>query len=815
MANNRSGSSTAAANKKNTHKKNKKKKNPVVKALKIFFISLLCIIVIVSVACLGIGLAMIKTAPVLDVNGTILNLDQPSVLYDDKNQVMDTVITTQKRTIVHMDSIPPNLAHAFVSIEDERFYNHGGVDIKRIIGAAFIDVKVKLLKEGNIQGASTITQELIKQRMFLTDSLQNRISLKRKVQEAYLATELEKTLTKDQILEAYMNTIYLGGQANGVQAAAKQYFNKDVKNLNLTECAFIAGLVQSPSAYYPFSPSASKNPSIYINRTKTVLQKMHDNNYISDADYTNSINALNNGKLTFQNQTSNTSTYKYQWFSSAAMEQVKYDLKSQYNYTDEQINNLLSDGGLKIYTTMDRNLEDSTEKIIDNDASYGFKSTIDSRGLMEPQAAATVVDYRTGEVKALVGGRGTQPPGSYNRAYSSNFHQAVGSSIKPLTVYAPAIENKIVTAGTIIQDTPLSPEIANKYKSDDGSPYQPKNDDFQNGGPTTIRDAIKRSVNVVAVKVEDLLGVNTGAAYGEKFGLQLDSSDKSSIAAMSLGQLHYGSNSTIMASAYGTFGNSGLYIPPRLYTKVVDKTGNNILESSASPIKIISPQTAYIMYDLLKGPVSSGGTGPAAKFGDMPVAGKTGTSSDMKNLWFCGLSPYYSAAVWLGNDNQSVLKVNAYSNTSAKVWGLIMQEATKNLPVTDLKRPEGITDANINTLDGGLMINGGYSELFLNGTVPTNYSKANEPKEEQTPSEDINTPIEEDPQNGTNDAQNNTNTVNAASNNSGGDSNTGNNTNTTNTTKLPTTNSTTTNSTNSTTVTTNNKKTTNTTNTGK
>lgn len=757
-SNTRSSNNTTAKNKKNIKKK---KKNPVISAFKIFFITLLCAIIIGSVAGLGIVLAMIKTAPALDVNGTILNLDQPSVLYDDKNQVMDTVITAQKRTVVNLDSIPQNLSHAFISIEDERFYSHNGIDLRRIISAMLINVKNKILREnGGIQGASTITQELIKQRMFLTDSLQNRISWKRKIQEAYLATELEKVLTKDQILQAYMNTIYLGGQANGVEAAANQYFNKDVKDLNLIQCAFIAGLPQSPSTYYPFSTYAQKNPSIYINRTKTVLQRMHDNNYISDSDYSQALSDLNNGKLGLNPGKTN-SSYTYQWFSSSVVDQVKSDLKAQYNYTDEQINNLLSDGGLKIYSTMDRNLEDSTKKIIDSDSSYGgMESVKNSQGIMEPQAAATIVDYRTGEVKALIGGRGTQPMGSFNRAYGSSFKnaEAVGSSIKPLTVYAPAIENKIITSGTIVDDNPLPASIANKYKAEDGGPYQPNNDDFQYHGPTTIADAITHSVNVIAVKVEDELGVTTGAAYAEKFGLTLSPADKTStsIAAMALGQLTTGNTPTTMAAAYGTFGNSGLYIPPRLYTKVVDKNGNNILESSASPRKVISPQTAYIMYNLLKGPVSPGGTGPAAKYGDMPVAGKTGTSSNKKNLWFCGLTPYYSAAVWIGNDLQTPMNNNYYSNTSAKVWGLIMQQATKNLPITDLQMPSGITTIN--------------NQLFIDGTQPTNTLNSNT----QIPNTDVNTPVPNNQNTAgnttgnitgnTNAANRNTNTTNATGN---------------------------------------------------
>ncbi|SMC21102.1 penicillin-binding protein 1A [Clostridium acidisoli DSM 12555] len=714
--------------KKKVPKKNikkKKKKNPVLRFFKIFFITLLCLIIIGSVATVGVVLAMIKTAPTLDINGTILNLAQTSTLYDDNNQVMDNVLTTQKRTVVSINSVPQNLSHAFVSIEDERFYSHSGIDPKRIAGAFVYDILNKIHRQNNVQGASTITQELIKQRMFLTDSLQNRLSIRRKVQEAYLAVQLEKSLTKNQILEAYMNTIYLGGQANGVEAASQQYFNTDVNNLNLIQCAFLAGLVQSPSKYYPLSDAAKKNPSLYINRTKTVLDKMKENNYISDTDYNNAINDINSGKLTFaQNSNSSNTYYSYPWFSSAAVAAVKTDLKTQYNYTDEQVDNLLTNGGLKIYTTMNRGMEESVQNIMNDSKSYGWASgyfSSSSNGLREPQASATVTDYRTGQVKVLIGGTGTQPPASYNRA--TNFNFPVGSSIKPLSVYAAAIDTKEITAGTVIDDSPLPPDIASKYIGDDGKPYQPSNDTGKGtySGPQTVYTAIKDSINVIAVKVEDQIGVTTGATYAQKFGLTLDSQDKNptSIAAMALGQLHHGSNTLTMSSAYGTFGNGGVLVTPKVYTKVVDSKGTVLLDNTQPTSKrVISADTAYIMYNLLKGPVSSSGTGSNATKSSMPVAGKTGTTSNSKNLWFCGLSPYYSAAVWIGNDKQTVMSPSFGSNISANVWGLIMADVTKNLPVKDLTAPDDLTNIN-----GQYYIEG--TEPSVQAPAPTTTTPAN------------------------------------------------------------------------------------------
>ncbi|ADZ21353.1 penicillin-binding protein 1A [Clostridium acetobutylicum] len=732
---------------KRTKKVKKKKKFGFFKKL---FTILFCLFILLSVAASGVIFAIVKTSPNLDINGTILNLDQPSQLYDDNNNPMDTVVTNQRRYVVSIKDMPKNLSNAFVSIEDERFYKHSGIDTKRILGAFYNDIKSKIHKQNSIQGASTITQQLIKNRMFLNDSLENRISFKRKIQEAYLSIKLEQSLSKSQILEAYMNTIFLGGQANGVEAASRQYFNKSAKDLNLIECAFIAGLAQSPSAYYPFSQNVAKNPNIYLDRTKLVLYKMRQNNYIDFSTYQNAINDLNNNKLAFSQQKIS-NKYTYEWFSIPVVNQVKQDLKSQYHYTDEEIDSLLRDGGLKIYTTMNTSMESNVQNILDNNSTLKSYSYADKNGIIQPEAAATLFDYHTGEIKAIVGGRGQQPPSSYNRADSSNYLRSVGSSIKPLTVYAPAIDTKLATEDTIVNDSPLSSDVAEKYGSN-GVPYNPHNDDGGYSGPVNLKTALTKSINLVAIKLEDKLGLSTGAAYAQKFGLTLNNDDKSSIAALSLGEIR-GSNTTTMAAAYGVFGNNGLYSEPRLYRKVVDKTGKVLLENNYSTRKVISPQSAYIMYDLLKGPVSAGGTGSYARFGDMPVAGKTGTASDSKNLWFCGLTPYYSAAVWVGNDQPTKLSLG--SNDVAEIWGEIMKMANVNLTVKDIDAPGGVTKIG--------------DSYYIDGTSPSNLS-----------GDDSSSSTASKPQTPTTNTQNNTNN-NVANPNSNNTTNS----NTSNSTETP------------------------------
>ncbi|WP_251860905.1 PBP1A family penicillin-binding protein [Clostridium sp. Marseille-Q2269] len=696
-------------------KKKKKRKSSVFKKV---LTVLLSIFLVAGVAFGGIAFAMIKTAPPLNVK-QVLTFDEPSVLYDDKGQYMDKVITNDERIVVDYKKMPENLKNAFVSIEDERFYKHNGIDIKRITGTIFINIVNKIKRNHKLQGASTLTQQLIKNTV-----LSSEVSIKRKVQEMYLAIKLENELPKDQILGAYMNSIFLGGNALGVEAAAKQYFNKSIKDLSLLESAFIAGVPQSPSVYYPFSPTARKNPSVYLNRTKNVLYKMLENGYITETDYNKALKDIDNKKLTFVKPSAPNNRLAYEWFSLPAIEQVKKDLKTKYKYDDKQIHNLLINGGLKIYTTMNKNLQDKTQNMINN-ASYLNSYT--NNGLTYPQASAVIMDYHTGQVKTIIGGRGNQPARSYNRAASSNYLRPAGSSIKPLTVYSSAIDSKKATAATGFEDSPIPENIGRKYNS--GAPYNPKNSPDFYSGYVNVRDALMHSINTVAIKIVDRIGLNTSIQYAEKFGIPIDQHDKTSIASMALGELHRGTNPLIMAQAFGVFGNKGNYTDANLYTKVLDRTGKVILESKTSSRKVLSPESAFITYDMLQGPVSENGTGPQANFGNMEVRGKTGTSSDGKNLWFCGLTPYYSAAVWIGNDNSTPVD-GIYSSTAARLWGDIMKEFHTNLPYKQVQKPATVITANVDRISGKIPTELSYrdprgstvyNEFFINGTVPTDY----------------------------------------------------------------------------------------------
>lgn len=715
-----------------TSKKNVKKKKKH-KVLKTVLFVLLSIVMIGAFSMAGMVLAIIKTAPALNVND-ILSLSEPSSLFDDTGKFMDNVVTDEKRTIISSKDMPLNLKNAFVAIEDERFYSHNGLDFRRISGAMYHDVKSKLTGGSSVQGASTITQQLIKNRMFLQDSIVNRLSYKRKIQEMYLATQLEKSIKKDTILEAYLNTIPLGGTANGVEAASYQYFTKSAKDLSLVECAFLAGLTQAPSKYCPLLSPAKENPSIYINRTKTVLSKMIENKFISKAQYDAAIKELDTKKIAFKFSYTTNNRLTYEWFDLPAIEKVREDFKSQYKYSDDEINKLLMNGGLKIYTTMDRSLQDAAQGIIDDNKNYGAASVKDKFGIVQPQAAATIMDYHTGEVKVIIGGRGTQPPRSYNRAAfngSKEFLRPAGSSIKPLSVYSAAIDSRQATAASVIEDSPLPVEIGSKYP-ENGQPWNPSNYESDSyGGYTTLRNALANSINLVAIKLEYQIGLTTGASYAEKFGLTLDNDDKTSLAALSLGELHNGTNTTTMAAAYGTFGNNGQYSNPIMYTKVVDRSGMVLLENKYSAKKVLSPQAAYIMYDLLKGPTSYGtATNVKNILPNMPAAGKTGTSGDFKNFWFCGLTPYYSGSVWIGDDTPKRYGTASGmgSFTSSAIWAKIMAVANKDLEVKDIQRPAGIEDAAV-CMDSGKLPSDlcskdqrgdrVHTEMFLTGTTPT------------------------------------------------------------------------------------------------
>jgi penicillin-binding protein 1A len=452
---------------------------------------------------------------------------------------------------------------------------------------------------------------------------------------------------------------------------------------------------------------------------------MRKNQYINDAEYTKAVADVKNGSLVFK---SSKKDYRlnYEWFVYPTVSQVKEDLKEKYKYTDEEASKLMVNGGLKIYTTMNKTLQDFTQATLDNYSNLGISNgeKYDNDGVPLLQASATIMDYRTGHVVAMVGGRGKQSPQSTNRAY--NDLRPIGSSTKPLTVYGPGIDQKIITAATSIDDAPL-PE----NKLDNGKYFNPLNSPNDYLGLITAREALTHSKNTASVITEDKIGLKTGISYGEKLGLKYNSASKSSYAALALGQFNNsptdrdGGNSYILAGAFGTFGNNGTYTKPVLYTKVVDATGKTILDNTKpKQNKVFSPQAAYILYDMLKGPVNEyNATG--AKWSSMPAAGKTGTTSNSTDLWFAGLSPYLSGSVWIGYDKPE--KLLGSSSGCAVIWGKLMAKAHEGLAVKDITAPSGLVRVDV-CKDSGLLPSDLCSqdsrgdriinELFIEGTEP-------------------------------------------------------------------------------------------------
>ncbi|EGT3615391.1 peptidase [Clostridium perfringens] len=717
--------------KKREHKDRKQKKKSDKnqpkgkKFFKWFFIGIL-LLGITAATVVGVYvLSIIRSAPDLDVQA-IQSLNQPSILYDDQGNFMDNVITREQRYVVTSEEIPDNLKNAFVAIEDERFYEHKGIDIRRIFGVIVSNVKGRLSGSNVVQGASTITQQLIKNAV-----LTNEVSYERKIKEMYLALELEKHLSKDAILTTYLNTIPMGGYQYGVGAAAQRFFSKNVSDLTLVECAYLGGLTQAPTAYDGLSEANKADPSRYLNRTRSVLFKMHELGYITDEEYNNAINEIDTNGIKFTPNTHLSKT-NFEWFTRPTITQVKQDLMNKYKYTQEEVDKLIVNGGLKIYTSMDRNLQNSVQEVLDDPSNYraitGNPNEQNEEGVYKLQASATIVDYKTGHVKALVGGRGDQPPMSHNRAYYDL--KSIGSATKPLTVYGPAIDLGLGGAGSMVDDSPLT----DKQLASTGYKEQPKNEYNSYKGYLTFREALKISSNLGAIKVANEVGTSNSISYGEKLGLVYGPNSRG-ISTTALGQFQNdpnnpdGGNTYTLASAFGVFGNNGIKTDAKLYTKVLDSQGNVILDTSTpEEIKVFSPQASYIVYDMLKEQVDSGSAKPA-KFGNIPVAGKTGTTTGDKDYLFAGLTPYYSAAVWIGYDQPREMKTSS-GNVTSPIFGKIMGIAHKGLEYKEVQQPSGISKVAV-CMDSGLKPTSlctqdprgsrVYYDWFVDGTAPTKY----------------------------------------------------------------------------------------------
>ena len=566
-----------------------------------------------------------------------------SQVFDSHGRLITTLHSDQNRLPIDINKVPQNLQNAFIAAEDNRFYEHIGIDPIGIFRAIFAN----LTNRGIAQGGSTITQQLAKN-AFLSQEQ----TLKRKIQEAMLALEIEHKYSKKEILEMYMNQIYFGQGAYGIQTAAKTYFNKDVNELTLTQCAMLAGLPKSPNYYSPFN-----NLNEAKKRKNVVLDQMVKYGYVSAAEAEDA----KNQDLGLSKSHQSKEADEYASFIDYVSQQVAKKYGDDALYKE----------GLKIYTTMDVDKQHAAVRAMRNLPN----NYTDENGLTQPQAAIVSIDPKTGHILAMVGGRGQD---SFNRA--SMAVRQPGSAFKPF-VYLTALQHDM-TPDTTMNDQPVT------YGS-----WSPKNAGGSYSGTMTLSDALAHSVNTIAVQLADQVGTKNIIANAKKMGITtLDAKDDN--LAMALGGLTKGVTPLEMASAYGTFANKGVHVKPTAIVKILDRNGNvledaSTLEKKETKTRVMSEREAYEMTTMLEGVIDHG-TGTAAAIG-RPAAGKTGTTDDNKDAWFVGYTPDIVTAVWIGDDTGSHSLGEIYGGTiPAEIWKDYMSSATSDESGSDFSAPSGM-----------------------------------------------------------------------------------------------------------------------------
>ncbi len=651
--------------------------------IRLSFVLALCVALALLGAVVGIAKAFVDTAPTLDL-AALDAQDKTSFIYDSQGNLITDYQGTEDRIMVSIDEIPEMLQNAFIAVEDARFYEHNGVDVKRIVGAL-----VANFTSGSTQGGSTITQQLIKQTVLSSEQ-----SYKRKLQEAYLAMELETRYTKKQILESYLNTIFLGGSYYGVRVAAYGYFGKSLDQLTLRECAMLAGLTRSPNYYNPRSNFYTRNtegsstPDITNNRTDYVLRQMRENGLITAQQYNAALDRSTASVL--EKSPASTDMYAYPHYVEYAISDVVDTFLDLNGLEDTSANryameNKLRTGGYSVYLCLDTEIQEIVEDTLANWSSYPrlrdpSDKVYQSRNsdgtyteIEQPQAAACVFDYRTGELKAIVGGR-YKPTTRKTLNRASGMTMPVGSSIKPLTVYAPAIDLGASPA-SIAYNMPVP---ISGWKDSSGKDSWPKN--YGGGGykgPQSFRSALRNSYNTAAAQIlMTYVGVSRSVEYLHLMGIP-DKNINADPFGLALGSS--GLTPVQMAVAFGTIANKGVYQQPLSFSRIVDSNGNVVVDMHQQQDRhqVFKPSTAYLVVDMLKEAVQSG-TGTKAKISSQVVAGKTGTNSDSKGVFFAGMTGWYSGSVWIGHDNYKALSSKATGgNSAAPLWQSFMEKIHK------------------------------------------------------------------------------------------------------------------------------------------
>ncbi len=673
-----------------------------------------------------------------------------SIIYDKNGAEVSKLHGDENREYVTLDQIPKNMQQAVIAIEDERFYEHNGVDIQGFARAAYSTLTGK-----QMQGGSTITQQLIKNNV--TKVTHN--TVKSKIKEQYLALKYEKELkqaygskeeAKNYILELYLNTIGLGHGYSGIKTAAEGYFGKEPSQLTLAECACLAGITNNPSLYSPRS-----QPENNKRRQTIILNYMLSQGRITQEEYDQAINEdiYANVKKTDNSGGDDEAgdTVIHSYYEDALISQISEDLQNKYNWSVEEANNVIYNGGLQIQSNLDPAIQKIVDDEYNNDANFPHvyycididyrvsvedtatgeqthsqynqfaRSEEGARGWVadkkasieaslgpnqkivaekayynkQPQSAMAIIDYHTGEIRAIAGGRGEK---KVNRAFNraTDAARQPGSVFKVLAAYAPSVDlGKLSNASTIVDEP---------YTTADG--YTPKNWYQGYRGAVNPRTGIKNSMNIVAVKIMVETGIDLCYNYLLNFGFTTLENDNH--AATALGGLTNGVTQVEVAAAFGTIANYGQYIKPRFYDKVLDHDGNVLLENTMEKKQVLKESTGYILTEMMKDVIKSG-TGTKASLGAMPVAGKTGTTTDSKDLTFVGYTPYYVCSIWLGYDryDNTVRNMNNVNQSQHMVvWRDVMSKIHKDLPVKDFQMPDSVVKATVCKISGQLARSG-------------------------------------------------------------------------------------------------------------
>ena len=604
----------------------------MLKALKFLFICAICLMIMG--ASVLYGFSSLFAPPNMDET---LIPDAASQFYDINGNVIYTTLSEERRVPVSIDKIPKHVQQAFIAIEDNRFYEHSGIDYRGTARAL-----VSTLSGREVQGGSTITQQLAKN-AFLTQER----SIIRKIKEAFIAKELEHKYTKDEILTMYLNQIYFGQGAYGIESASLYYFGKHVQNLDIAEAATLAAIPKSPNYYNPF-----ENPKESKNRQELVIDQMVKYGFIS-ADSAAKAKAKKMVYSTSHKQQNNPRGYFFDMIIQKVIQEVGADA--------------LYKGGLKIYTTLDMDMQKAAEKAMHHLPNY----YTDNKKLTQPQMALAAVDPKTGYVKAMIGGRGQD---KFNRATLAV--RQPGSAFKPF-VYLTAMQNGF-TPASIIED-----------KEEEFAPgWKPQNSDLQWHGKVSLRTALKRSINVPTIKLAREVGVDKIVANVERMGITtlVDSGAYSDVnLAMALGGLSKGVNPLEMASAYGVLATNGLYNKPIALLKIVDRDGKVLYQAKPQSKRVVDAASAYLTTNMLEDVLVSG-TGGGMGIG-RPAAGKTGTTDTYIDAWFVGYTPDLSTAVWVGDDNNKPMQRMYGSGAPLSIWHEFMINALASTPRTGFSNP--------------------------------------------------------------------------------------------------------------------------------